>query len=237
MSRNPTWTDPTGFFKRYADAATATRALMRSTAARTADVPTPAACQTADETVLRFDLVTGGPVAAGDTAAQLSVLTCLCRMEMKGLPAYDPFLRIDARLGAVRHAPAYSALKDMIEHLRSVPLPTQGTLHGDFHPGQVLRDDAGALWVIDLDDMARGPVEADLGNLAAWRLTQAGMPPPDLSSLARETQALCTAWTRMDGGGDPALALHFARIALIRRALKLAERGRRDLLEGIVSAA
>jgi aminoglycoside phosphotransferase (APT) family kinase protein len=101
-------------------------------------------------------------------------------------------------------------------------------IHGDFHPGQTLRDGAGTVWLVDLDDLALAPPEADFGNLAAWMATQSpqGLTRGDPTTALKSALRHILPQARL-GMADvsPDLALHFGRIALLRRALKLAHRG------------
>jgi aminoglycoside phosphotransferase (APT) family kinase protein len=92
-------------------------------------------------------------------------------------------------------------------------------VHGDLHPGQFIRDRRGQVWLIDLDDLALGPPEVDFGNLAACLATRR---PGPLHEMARHAIAGVVAETP---SANPALVAHFCEIALLRRALKLRERG------------
>ena len=59
-------------------------------------------------------------------------------------------------------------------------LPAPVTLHGDLHPGNLLRDDAGGLHLIDLDGARQGPAQLDLGDWAAeafYRALWLDLPP------------------------------------------------------------
>ncbi len=205
-----------GFTKHYASAALADVALYRTGLALAAGVPTPAVLGRAGGTTLIFQHVA---VAAPPDLPQMSgVLQCLHGLAPAGFARFDPFRRIRPRLGL---APAQvSALvtrlqaQDAARHRAG-----RGVIHGDFHPGQVLCDVMGKVWLVDLDDMALAPREADFGNLAAWMATQAEGPLDELAQTAL-ARVLAVA-----PDADPDLARHFCRIALVRRALKLAGKG------------
>lgn len=218
MNGPRTWQADGYFFKRYASAQQAASALVRSNAARAAGVPTPEAAPTEDTTILRFTLIDGTRPALDDTQTILRPLSALIRTSLPGLTRYDPFARIDARLGL-----APPALHRRIDALRAISFDETCCVHGDFHPGQVLQDRAGVSWLVDLDDMARAPVEADLGNFAAWRVTQGDRPA--LARIGFETENICNIWAKLVTPPDKSLARRFAQIALIRRALKLAGNG------------
>lgn len=232
MSHHPTWVEGGCFYKRYESAELATTALERSRACRAGGLATPEARTTSMPDVLRFELISGKPVPQDDKAALISALRPVTGLKVGGLTQHDPFARIDARLWRTPEK-----LLRRIEALRAIPLPPGGgSVHGDFHPGQVMRDGFGKLWLIDLDDMATGPVEADIGNLAAYLATQPHAPPPQ-DAGPDETRWLCAAWRAAGGECDPDLAMHYTAIALIRRALKLVKRGRAEVLESLISAA
>ncbi len=107
----------------------------------------------------------------------------------------------------------------MTDNLRAqdaaIEWPARTVVHGDFHPGQTICDAMGRLWLIDLDDLALAPPEADLGNLAAWMATQAPGMLTQLATTARNSVLAVAA------DADPALTAHFQTIALVRRGLKL----------------
>lgn len=157
-------------------------------------------------------------------AEMVGALAPLHAIALHGLDRFDPFRRIRPRLD--RSPPAVIALVKTLA-ARDAALRWQAAvvIHGDFHPGQVLRDGDGAVWLVDLDDLARAPAEADLGNLAAWLATQA---PGGLDEQAARGQRQVLAHAPW---ADPLLVHHFCRIALVRRALKLAERGQGWALE------
>lgn len=224
MRNQTTWVSDGRFLKRYPTAAAAMIAWNRSLAAAAAGVPTPSVHGRIGHMVLSFHKV---DVQGKASLAEMVALS----LQLHGMPQgdlirFDPFLRIRPRLAT---APTKVGL--LIDDLatRDVALRWQETaaIHGDFHPGQVIRDTADKVWLIDLDDMATGPPEADLGNVAAWLATQkAGQ----LSGLAEGALAEVLV---LSPGSDPALVAHFCAVALIRRALKLAERGERWALDQV----
>lgn len=204
------------FEKRYPSEAMAEIAWHRSQVARLAGVTTPAVLGRNGLGTLSFERIIS---AVPPTLAEmLAALRPLRGMPADGLIRFDPFLRIRPRLGTA--SPQIRAWLDTLAaqdgDLRWSALTV---IHGDFHPGQTLRDADGRTWLLDLDDLALAPAEADLGNLAAWMATSTiGI----LSAQAdTATKQVLTLWP----GADPALTRHFCNIALVRRALKLAGKG------------
>ncbi|MFM7333572.1 MAG: phosphotransferase family protein [Tabrizicola sp.] len=210
------------FEKVYPSAAAANTALQRSLAARLAGVPTPAVLGRSGPMQLSFARITAA--APPSLPGMIATLQKLKRMPPYGLTRFDPFLRIRPRLA---NAPPH--LQALVTALQSqkqaLDWPAGTVVHGDFHPGQTLQDTKGKVWILDLDDLALAPPEADLGNLAAWLATQT---KGTLGEAARGAQATVLAVAPQ---ADPALTQHFLQIALIRRALKLAERGQPWALE------
>ena len=208
--------------KRYADPGAARQALDLSQSALAAGLRTPPAARSGEAAVLVFHRIAGrsGIALVRDCPleALLAPLRDLHGLPLDALTRFDPFARITPRL-----TPALPAgIMRRIEALRARVLPAGGPVHGDFHPGQLIEDAERRIWIIDLDDMGRGPPEADLGNLAAYLATRpetAEGPPP--AGAALWSQRIAAAY----GPCDRDLLGHLAEIALIRRALKLAERG------------
>lgn len=204
-----------GFRKAYASPQAAATARWRSRAALAAGVPTPAVLGEEGPAALIF----GRIEAQGQPGLpeMVGLLTSLRAMPVDGLARHDPFRRILPRLRTV--SPAMAELVAGLQ-TRDAALgwSATGVVHGDFHPGQVLRDAKGKHWLVDLDDLALAPHEADLGNLAAWLATQA---PGHLKDQSEAAQGMLLALVPQ---ADPRLLAHFCDIALVRRALKLAER-------------
>jgi aminoglycoside phosphotransferase (APT) family kinase protein len=202
------------FLKHYASDAAAELARRRSAAACAAGVPTPAVRGDDGPRVLCFDRITTQIKPTLDD--MIRMLACLKAMPADGLDRFDPFMRIRPRFATT--APRIRKLIDEMQARDAVlRWPASAVVHGDFHPGQVMRDHEGRVWLIDLDDMALAPREADLGNLAAWLATQAPGQLNDLTARAL-AQVLELAQT-----ADPGMTRHFFGIALVRRALKLQE--------------
>lgn len=215
-----------GFVKLHTDAASAAEASRRSAALRAHGVPTPAARSGQSPRGLCFDLVdgeTGRALAEGDLAPLLSVVAQMHRTRVTGLSEYDPFRRVRRRLSLATRLPVADILAE--------PVPTgRATLHGDLHVGQFIRSPAGEVWIVDLDDMARGPSEADLANFAAHlatTLTDQG--------IARCSERVLTAWARLGLALEGTVFKRFLRFALLRRHLKLREAGRPDFESEILA--
>lgn len=216
MTADPEPINAATFEKRYSSAARAETALRRSLLARMAGVPTPAARLGEVPTSLIFDRI---DTAAPPTLPRLiETVGLLGRMATEGLDRFDPFLRIRPRLAA-----APSAICDLQAELvaRDAALGWSAAtvIHGDFHPGQCLQDRSGKVWLVDLDDIALGPIEADLGNLAAWIATSR------TGDLAARTHSALVQVQALASQTNPLLIAHFCRIARLRRALKLAGKG------------
>ena len=205
-----------GFVKHYPSAEVAREAIWRSHAAACAGVLTPAVIGLVGRDAVQFQRIDAEGRA--DLAEMLTCLDGLHGMERKGLQRFDPFLRVRPRLGeASAHIRALA--KDLALEDAGLGWEASQVIHGDFHPGQVLRDGHGRIWLIDLDDLALAPAEADLGNLAAWQATQAqGRLAPALAGAIDQILS-------RRPGANPTLVAHFGRIAVLRRALKLAHRG------------
>jgi thiamine kinase-like enzyme len=211
-----TWGDGAEFYKRYGDVEQARAALRRTVEARRVGVCTPAARSGVPSNVIIFQRIEAFRTA--DLAEMLGLLKDLARMPTDIFERFDPFARIVPRL-----PPAPSETGLLVKQLQAADAalqwPANSVVHGDFHPGQVIKDGGGKVWLLDLDDMALGPAEVDLGNLAAWMATQ------ELGNL-KDQIAQATATVLMASSReDAALARHFCTIAVVRRALKLREKG------------
>lgn len=207
------------FVKRHPDAATAAEAIRRAAALRAAGVPTPAARPGGADREVAFDLVdgiSGRALLDRDPAALLAPLARLHRARVSGLPRYDPFLRSRPRLTPATNRVFHEVLAE--------PVPGgSATLHGDFHAGQLIEAQDG-VWIVDLDDMALGPPEADLANFTAHVATS-GDACGFADRLTTWREAVVSAY------GSPCRAEVFARylrFALVRRHLKLRAAGRTD---------
>ncbi len=204
------------FEKGYPSVNAADAAFHRSVAARLAGVPTPAVLGRNGPLRLSFARVVAAEPPTLDKIVQ--ALERLNRMPPDRLTRYDPFLRIHPRLGGA--PPRIQALVTALEALdAALSWPATTVIHGDFHPGQVIRDRSGKVWLLDLDDLALAPPEADLGNLAAWIATRAE------GNLDTQASAAMTGVLAVAPHADASLAEHFLQIALVRRALKLAGKG------------
>jgi Phosphotransferase enzyme family len=228
MTESVPQTDDHVFVKRYPSRALAATAQQRSILAQRHGVSTPPVLGSSGPMALRFArvVVRGQP----SLAEMLDVVAWLHLMPQAGLARFDPFRRILPRLGTA--PPQIGALTaDLAARDAALGRPEAAVIHGDFHPGQVLRDGGGKVWLIDLDDLALAPPEADLGNLAAWLATQS---PGGLTGLADSAQKRVLS---VAPRADPAMVGHFCEIALVRRALKLAERGQDWVLEQLTLRA
>lgn len=209
----------TVFLKHHRNAHVAAEALRRSRLLAGQGVLTPVAQPGPSDDALLFehiDGVCGIDLVADNLDAMLALVHDVHQTTVPELPIYDPFLRIRPRLGLSTDV----LVRAIVEE--NVPAG-DATLHGDLHVGQFLRDGAGAVWIVDVDDMAIGPPEADLANFTAHLATSE--PRRGIDFWAR---SICTRWR--DGGRelDQKTFEQYLRFALVRRHLKLRERGRDD---------
>jgi len=217
--------------KRLANADAAARLIARTKALIAAGVPTPEARPGPGPGVVRFERIRGEPglsVVSGASdglAALLEPLAALHGAEVPGLEAYDPLHRIRPRLAGGGEP----WIDEWIGRHTTSGRPA-GPVHGDFHAGQLVRDAGGRVWVLDLDDLALGSPEADLGNFAAHLATRPetrqGDPLPGF-------ERWLTRVLRHRPVADRDLAASYGKIALLRRGLKLAEQGDASVLEAL----
>ncbi|MBD3373286.1 MAG: phosphotransferase [Candidatus Coatesbacteria bacterium] len=101
--------------------------------------------------------------------------------------------RLDARLGRFDDRLPSSTLREARERLDELP-DGDRLLHGDFHPGNLLRADeaaGGGVWIIDWIDAARGEPAADLArsfvlyNFHARRPDEPAFERGEMTALAR----------------------------------------------------
>jgi aminoglycoside phosphotransferase (APT) family kinase protein len=130
---------------------------------------------------------------------------------------------LDAEYGELERLAATIAQAIATEQCRGDQSPV--LVHGDFHAGQILLPaDGGHPWVIDLDDLAIGPLEFDLANVAAHFVTSSGLYTgavgPGFALLA---DAVGRAYVAAGGATpDPAGIRVYGAASLLRRCLKLA---------------
>jgi hypothetical protein len=214
------------FVKHYDSPGVAEAALRRSVALRAAGLPTPAVLGWSGSAALCFERIEGEPgsqLIDGELIDLLSVVAQLHRAPVEGLPPYDPFLRIRPR----RMVPTALPVTEIL----SEPVPVgHATLHGDLHAGQFIRRSGARVWVVDLDDLATGPPEADIANLTAHLATSRSS-----EGIGVWSERVCTVWSQVGDPVEPDLFTRFLRFALLRRHLKLREARRPDF-EAEISA-
>jgi hypothetical protein len=207
------------FLKTYRDGATAAEALRRSSILRRAGVTTPDALACLDDprqiSFERIEGETGLTLLVSDLRDLLEPVARLHASPVAGLVRFDPFRRIRPRQALLRNETARAILAE------TVPDGT-ATLHGDLHAGQFIRDAGGTVWIVDLDDLALGPPEADLANFAAHAATSLQ------GGVALWADRVRAAWRDIGRACDDDIFRRFLRIALVRRHLKLREAGRPD---------
>lgn len=149
------------------------------------------------------------------------------------LAGFDPWKKIEPRLRNraslpnVVQGPAEEAIEMLRKRAPGDPRRTV-TVHGDFHIGQIVFGSDGVTWLLDLEDMAFGEPEADLANFAAHLATSKDSQNLDLLREFRCWLALlANAWSMAsETETDRARLKWYGAAALLRRALKLCERGR-----------
>ena len=229
------WRDGTRFYKRVGDPGEVDRLIDRARQIGLAGGRTPVPEYCPDKQALAFSLVRGATGVAlidgGTLSDLLAPLRAVSRAALTDLAPYDPFAKIPARLGP--EPPRW--LTDRLAGLADIPPGSPGVVHGDFHCGQLIRDGSGRIWVVDLDDMAFGPVEADLGNFAAHLATRPETRREDLRVGVRDWGGrVLEAWNRLSAPCEPTLFWRHLDIALIRRALKLRnDRGDAQILQAL----
>jgi hypothetical protein len=204
--------------KSYPSEAAAGHAITRAAQLSAAQIMTPVPVAPTP-TTLAFPRLHGrsGIDLLGDLQTLLAPLQTLHRTPIPNLPSHDPFRRITPRIPL-----APPSLQTRIAILAALPRPQPtATIHGDFHPGQVIADADGTAWLIDLDDMALATPEADLGNLLAWLLTAPAVQ--EQRPATGWKSALLNAWN--GAHLHPATLCIETEIALIRRGLKRAGAG------------
>jgi len=176
-------------------------------------------------------------------ACLLEPLATLHAADPRGLEleALDIWRRITPRLDyiqdflphreAVRAQQLYSRLRDTQTLMDAIHPPASVAVHGDYHVGQLLFDGASArAWLLDLDDLALGVPESDIGNFIAHLSTSADLMFGDVlqdfmsleALLSERYTALCH--KRL----NPVQTGFYGAAALLRRALKLGVNGVRE---------
>lgn len=211
--------------KSFADPRTAAEALRRSEALRAGEVPTPAGRPGACANEVEFDRIEGRsglPVLAAGLPALLGPVARLHAARVAGLADFDPLLRVRPRLALASAHEVRAVLDD--------PVPRgAATLHGDLHAGQFVCDRSGRVWILDFDDLALGPPEADLANFAAHLATSRG------GGIALWAGRVRASWLGLGRRCDTEVFGRFLRFALVRRHLKLRAAGRPDFEAPVVA--
>lgn len=169
------------------------------------------------------------------------------RVDPSSLSLFDPFSKIRPRIGNCPD-PQLSSIAAKLsaqieEALAFWDLDDAYTtlVHGDFHAGQVIFcRDGGECHIVDLDDVAIGMRESDLGNLIAHASTCAQITNGPIFGAAAEMLAdFVGAYNRASHKPlDHRLTSLYCAASLLRRALKLIEREEpRPRIEEILRAA
>lgn len=142
---------------------------------------------------------------------------------------HDPWRRVDPRIALLTgdcRRRVETVRQRLLNALAMLPATSNRLLHGDFHLGQVIVPEHEDAWLLDLEDVAVGVREADFGNLAAYLATSfdTGLCPSEAYGHAERLVAAAAYAVSGDPMRFDAMRLHGA-IALLRRVLKLFERG------------
>jgi len=211
------------FLKRYADRSRASEALRRTRALRAQAVQTPAAAPGPTPSVLAFARIegrTGHDLIGQDLEPLLQAVAGLHATRVPDLAPYDPLLRIRPRL-------ELTGVPLLRQIARGPVPPGDMVLHGDLHVGQFIVTPEGAVWLVDLDDLAIGPPEADLANFAA-HLATTGPGFDDGAGIAAQVRGVIAAWMAIGQTADRRVFTRYLHLALLRRHLKLRQAGRPD---------
>ena len=155
-----------------------------------------------------------------------------------GLAPLDPWRRIEPRLPKEDEECVdveLSWARQLYQTLRTnavdlgIEQPTQGLVlvHGDFHVGQLVFGTlASEPWMVDLDDLALGMAESDLGNMIAHLVTSSDLMTGDVLARFRELRPILRQIysKQSDRQVSASLIDFYGAAALLRRALKLRER-------------
>ena len=99
-------------------------------------------------------------------------------------------------------------------------------VHGDLHVGQLLIDKNDQVWIVDLDDLATGQIESDLGNFCAHLASHPEFTFNGILSSWDYWSKIVMHSYQVSSGCPPnwkCMRLYGA-LALLRRALKITER-------------
>jgi hypothetical protein len=154
----------------------------------------------------------------------------------------DPWRRIDPRLLELQAAAGSAEARALCRAAQRARGSTERRLvaisaqrdgagqvlvHGDYHIGQlVFASSLGEPWLLDLDDLALAAPESDLGNFAAHLATVEGCAGDTLDIFRGLTSLLCPLYEGLaQHRVEPNPVEAYGAVALLRRALKLRERG------------
>ena len=147
----------------------------------------------------------------------------------------SPRLRDDTDLSSNRKTDLIASLYTRLREHQAAFLQTYDLtsvpVHGDFHVNQIIvAQQGGEPWLLDLDDMALGQPEFDLGNFIANLVTSADLQFDGVMQDYRVLKAmLCPAYVAHGGRlPEPNFIDFYSAVSLLRRALKFYEAGRSD---------
>jgi Phosphotransferase enzyme family len=160
-----------------------------------------------------------------------------------GLQSFKPFRLVDRRLNALPPGRLSLGNRRLAGEIRAqlgaclATFPMTGPVHGDLHARQVIQDKTtGVWWLIDLDDVALGSPEVDIGNFCAHIASTPAINGTSVNHAFEIMTALCL--DTYDGSLAQRSINLFGSAALVRRALKCAEQlGSQARVEMILLAA
>ena len=162
------------------------------------------------------------------------------------LPALDPWRRVRPRIEILAPSAvepegntvqaeilrSFEVLEDAIgSEIESFGALNRVPVHGDYHVGQILFEPGcGEAWLLDLDDLALGPLESDLGNFAAHLATSDHVvSTPPLAAFAILAGLVIQCYAELAGRTPELHGVEaFGAVALLRRGLKLWKRAPAD---------
>lgn len=228
---------PNGVFKRYSDRLAAEAVRDRIRVLTDGGVRTPACQVSRSGRALIYPLIRGragmAAVATFETGVLRQIMAQTAALHGATIPKnthrFDPLGKIVSRLDCTAECAYQRIINDALEDIDRARRQYR-LIHGDLHAGQFIIDGGGYVWLLDLDDVAVGDPEADLGNFAAHLATrpETSLQSP-LDAMRHWQTEVLNAYAKTGKTANGFLTDAYGRIALVRRALKKAERGDRNI--------
>jgi Phosphotransferase enzyme family len=226
-------------FKRYANREQASLAVARAEQLLAGGVPTPRALLHRQGRMVMFPRIagrSGRDISTQDIQQVASLLLSVVKLHalnpLPALPVFDPLAKITARSAAGLDPGLCRLIDGALEVISRSP-KASCVVHGDLHVGQFVLGSSETAWLVDLDDMALGDSESDLGNFAAHLVTRTFTTAP-IEAMRQCLAESCDSYARAGGRVDMELADAYGRIALVRRAMKQREHGSDTLRDQLI---